>query len=71
MVVESHSSPRIEGIKTDNGHIYDILINNREICSDDSSIEEFSAITVFEIDPNDRYNWTAEYKIGEYIEYKE
>lgn len=71
VVVESHRSPRIEGIKTDNGHIYDILINNREICSDDSSIEGFSAITIFEIDPNDRYNWTAEYKIGEYIEYKE
>lgn len=43
------------------------LINNRELCTYDSSIEVVSVITVFEIDPNDKDNYTADHKIGEKI----
>lgn len=69
--IESHSSPRIEGLKTDSGKIYDVVINNREVCLKDSSIVGFSQITILEIDPNDHYAKLNEFKIGEYIEFKE
>ncbi len=69
-VVERHSSPDIEGIKTDTGKIYNIMINNREICSENPEYEGFSVITIFEVAPDDPSDWTNLYEIGEYIDYK-
>lgn len=69
-VVEKHSCPKICGITTSTGKIYEIVIQNQEICLEKPEYEGFSVIKILEIDPNDPYEWTKLYEIGEYIDYK-